>query len=210
MFSNGKRQTNFLRYVSRVHSVSSPLYERERKTHLTIAVGCTGGRHRSIVIVNRLAEILRDELTKRGVFLSVQTPRCGEGMRSEMVGVVVVTHCHLAEEIICAAQLVVGEELKQFQPFRSIQGRIRGDSGKDHRCHPKSRCWTRGTHPDRLYGGTPSNISLSFLEEKKIEVITGVNLPMLLKLATYQNDMDLEALAAFITDYGQRNINLSQ
>ena len=60
-----------------------------------------------------------------------------------------------------------------------------------------------------MYGGTPSNISLSFLEEKKIEVITGVNLPMLLKLATYQNDMDLEALAAFITDYGQRNINLA-
>jgi PTS system mannose-specific IIA component len=60
-----------------------------------------------------------------------------------------------------------------------------------------------------MYGGTPSNISLSFLEEKKIEVITGVNLPMLLKLATYQNDMDLEALAGFITDYGQRNINLA-
>jgi len=50
-----------------------------------------------------------------------------------------------------------------------------------------------------MYGGTPSNISLSFLEEKKIEVITGVNLPMLLKLATYRNDMDLETLAVFIT-----------
>ena len=49
-----------------------PLYIRERKTHLTIAVGCTGGRHRSIVIVNRLAEMLRDELAGRGVFLSVR------------------------------------------------------------------------------------------------------------------------------------------
>jgi PTS system mannose-specific IIA component len=58
-----------------------------------------------------------------------------------------------------------------------------------------------------MYGGTPSNISLSFLEERKIEVITGVNLPMLLKLATSETDMDLETLAAFITDYGQRNIN---
>jgi UPF0042 nucleotide-binding protein len=48
------------------------LYERERKTHVTIAVGCTGGRHRSVVIVNRLAEMLRDEVMKRGVFLSVQ------------------------------------------------------------------------------------------------------------------------------------------
>ena len=49
-----------------------PLYERERKTHLTIAVGCTGGRHRSVVIVNRLAEVLRDELAERGSFLSVR------------------------------------------------------------------------------------------------------------------------------------------
>jgi UPF0042 nucleotide-binding protein len=62
----------FLRYVQEFIRFLLPLYERERKTHLTIAVGCTGGRHRSIVIVNRLAEILRDELTKRGVFLSVQ------------------------------------------------------------------------------------------------------------------------------------------
>jgi len=49
-----------------------PLYIREGKSHLTIAVGCTGGRHRSIVIVNRLAEMLRDEWMKRGVFLSVR------------------------------------------------------------------------------------------------------------------------------------------
>ncbi len=62
----------FLRHLQELIRFLLPLYERERKTHLTIAVGCTGGRHRSIVIVNRLAEILRDELTKREVFLSVQ------------------------------------------------------------------------------------------------------------------------------------------
>ncbi len=49
-----------------------PFYLRERRTHLTIAVGCTGGRHRSIVIVNRLVEMLRDEMAKEGVFLSVR------------------------------------------------------------------------------------------------------------------------------------------
>jgi UPF0042 nucleotide-binding protein len=62
----------FLKHVESLIRFLLPLYERERKTHLTIAVGCTGGRHRSIVIVNRLAEILRDELRKREVFLSVQ------------------------------------------------------------------------------------------------------------------------------------------
>lgn len=62
----------FLRRVQDFIRFLLPLYERERKTHLTIAVGCTGGRHRSIVIVNRLAEMLRGELAQRGAFLSVR------------------------------------------------------------------------------------------------------------------------------------------
>ena len=62
----------FLRHMQGLIRFLLPLYERERKTHVTIAVGCTGGRHRSVVIVNQLAEMLRDEVTKRGVFLSVQ------------------------------------------------------------------------------------------------------------------------------------------
>ena len=62
----------FLQRVQEFIRFLLPLYIRERKTHLTIAVGCTGGRHRSIVIVNRLAEILRDEVMKRGLFLSVR------------------------------------------------------------------------------------------------------------------------------------------
>ena len=62
----------FLRHVENLIRFLLPLYQKEMKTHLTIAVGCTGGRHRSVVIVNRLAEMLRDELTKREIFLSVQ------------------------------------------------------------------------------------------------------------------------------------------
>ena len=127
-----------------------------------------------------------------------------------MIGVVVVTHCHLAEELICAAQLVVGEELKQFQAV-SVDPKDGSDVIRE-----KIMAAIRKVDTGEgvliltdMYGGTPSNISLSFLEEKKIEVITGVNLPMLLKLATYSNHQDLEQLAAFITDYGQRNINLA-
>src|SRR4030065_678345 len=128
----------------------------------------------------------------------------------KMVGVVVVTHRHLAEEMICAAQLVVGEELKQFQAVASDPKE--GSEEIREKIISAIRKVDAGQGVlilTDMYGGTPSNISLSFLEEKRIEVITGVNLPMLLKLATYQNNMDLEALAAFITDYGQRNINLA-
>jgi len=127
-----------------------------------------------------------------------------------MVGVVIVTHCHLAEELIAAAQLVVGEELKQFQSV-SIDPKEGSEEIRE-----KIIAAIRKVDGGQgvliltdMYGGTPSNISLSFLEERKIEVITGVNLPMLLKLATYKNEMSFEELAFFITDYGQRNINLA-
>jgi mannose PTS system EIIA component len=128
----------------------------------------------------------------------------------EMIGVVVVTHCHLAEELISAAQLVVGEELKQFQAVS-----VDPKDGSDQ-IRVKIMAAIRKVDTGQgililtdMYGGTPSNISLSFLEENKIEVITGVNLPMLLKLATVQGTPDLDQLAAFITDYGQKNINLA-
>jgi UPF0042 nucleotide-binding protein len=62
----------FLQRVQAFIRFLLPLYERERKTHLTIAIGCTGGRHRSIVIVNRLAEMLRGELAERRAFLAVR------------------------------------------------------------------------------------------------------------------------------------------
>ena len=127
-----------------------------------------------------------------------------------MIGVVIVTHCRLAEELIAAAKLVVGEELKQFLPV-SI-GPSEGTEDIREKIIGAIRKVDGGQGVlilTDMYGGTPSNISLSFLEEKKIEVITGVNLPMLLKLATHPNDMDLEKLAVFITDYGQRNINLA-
>ena len=127
-----------------------------------------------------------------------------------MVGVVVVTHCHLGKELISAAELVVGEELKQFQSV-SIDPKEGSEEIRE-----KIIAAIRKVDEGKgvliltdMYGGTPSNISLSLLEEKKIEVITGVNLPMLLKLATYHNETDVEALAIFITDYGQRNINLA-
>jgi len=59
-----------------------------------------------------------------------------------------------------------------------------------------------------LFGGTPSNISLSFLKEGKVEVVTGVNLPMLLKL-DMRGEKKLSELASLIRDYGRKNIYLA-
>jgi PTS system mannose-specific IIA component len=61
-----------------------------------------------------------------------------------------------------------------------------------------------------MFGGTPSNISLSFLENRRVEVVTGVNLPMLIKLATLSEPRPLEELAVLVKEYGRRNISVAR
>ncbi|MBW2122984.1 MAG: PTS sugar transporter subunit IIA, partial [Deltaproteobacteria bacterium] len=125
------------------------------------------------------------------------------------VGVVVVTHCRLAEELISAAELIVG-------PLKGVEGicidpRADPDEIRD-RIGEGIRKVDKGSGVlilTDMFGGTPSTISFSFLQDNRIEVVTGVNLPMLLKLSTYEGDMALGELAEFIRSYGQRNINIA-
>jgi PTS system mannose-specific IIA component len=126
-----------------------------------------------------------------------------------MVGIVIVTHLNLGEELLAVVKLIVGK-LKQFEavsinPTEEVE-EIREKISAAIRKVDRGKGVLILTD---MFGGTPSNISLSFLEEWKIEVITGVNLPMLLKLSTYEEEKDLAELAEFIKTYGQKNINLA-
>ena len=126
-----------------------------------------------------------------------------------MVGIVIVTHLKLGEELLAVAELIVGK-LKQFQAV-SINPKEGVEEIKE-RISEAIRRVDKGKGIlilTDMFGGTPSNICLSFLGEWKIEVITGVNLPMLLKLSTYEGEGDLVELAQFIKTYGQKNINLA-
>ena len=60
-----------------------------------------------------------------------------------------------------------------------------------------------------MFGGTPSNICLSFHDPGRVEIVTGLNLPMLIKLATLDEKMTLKELAVFVKDYGRRNISVA-
>ena len=57
-----------------------------------------------------------------------------------------------------------------------------------------------------MFGGTPSNICMTFLEPQKVEVVSGFNMPMLIKLANIKSDAGLMETVHFIQKYGQRNI----
>jgi PTS system mannose-specific IIA component len=57
-----------------------------------------------------------------------------------------------------------------------------------------------------MFGGTPSNISLSLYDPGRVEIITGINLPMLLKLAQERNRASLAEVTELLTEYGRKNI----
>ena len=97
-----------------------------------------------------------------------------------MIGVVVATHGKLAEEMIRTAEAVVGK-LEQVVPV-SVVGTspdMRGDLKTAIQQVDQGDGVLLLTD---LLGGSPTNLCVSFLEERKVEVVTGVNLPMLLKL----------------------------
>ena len=125
------------------------------------------------------------------------------------VGVVIVTHYRLGEEFMQVMRLIVPGAPRYHtvsvdpkQPVDELREEI-------------ARCLREQDEGDGvlvltdMFGGTPSNISLSFHEEEHVEVVTGMNLPMLIKLATQREDKPLEELAAYIREYGQRNISVA-
>ena len=125
------------------------------------------------------------------------------------IGVVIVTHYQIGEEFLHALRLIVPNapdfHSVSIDPKQSVdemrqlieQALKRADLGAGVLVLTD------------MFGGTPSNMSLSFVEETGVEVVTGLNLPMLIKLATLSEDTTLEELAKLIKSYGQRNISVA-
>jgi mannose PTS system EIIA component len=123
-----------------------------------------------------------------------------------LIGVLIVTHFRLAEEFLQALRLILGEA----ENFRAI--------GLDPSMKPEDmrsliekslRDVDRGRGVlvlTDMFGGTPSNLCLSFLEEDKVEVVTGLNLPMLVKVGRLVSETSLHEVAEIARDYGRRNI----
>jgi len=126
-----------------------------------------------------------------------------------MIGVLITTHGNLGSELIRAAELIRGS-LKGIVHVSIDQTKGVEDLKKEISMALKKLDQGKGVLIlTDLFGGTPSNISLSFLKEGKVEVITGVNLPMLLKLPDIREGMQLKEFARSIKDYGIKNISLA-
>lgn len=124
-------------------------------------------------------------------------------------GVVIVTHYRLGEEFLQALRLIVPDGPAFYavsvDPKQSVD-EMRSGIAEAIRAADAGEGVLILTD---MFGGTPSNISLSFLKDHRVEVVTGVNLPMLIKLATLSEEKSLEELAPFIKNYGQRNISVA-
>lgn len=123
-----------------------------------------------------------------------------------MIGILITTHAGLGNELIRAAEMIKGEmprvmhiSIDQTSSMEEIRNEISAaikklDEGQGVLILTD------------LFGGTPANVSLSFMKEGKVEVVTGVNLPMLLKISEGRDRMSLKEFARFIRDYGIKNI----
>ncbi|HXG59385.1 MAG TPA: PTS sugar transporter subunit IIA [Thermoanaerobaculia bacterium] len=127
-----------------------------------------------------------------------------------MIGALIVTHGNLAHELLNAAEKIEsnisGIEAVPLEWNESV------DTARE-----KIRLALERLGPDRgviiftdMFGGTPSNISLSFLEEGRVEIVTGVNLPMIVKFASLQaGATDVSALAHVISEKGSKSIRVA-
>lgn len=125
------------------------------------------------------------------------------------IGVVIVTHYQLGEQMLQALRSILPNAPEFYavsvSPSQTVDEMRKAISEK----LVKAENGHGVLILTDMFGGTPSNIALSFLSELKVEVVTGINLPMLIKLATLRSEKSLEDLASFIKDYGRRNISVA-
>lgn len=125
-----------------------------------------------------------------------------------MIGVVVVSHGRLANEFVAAAEHVLGPQPQMravaIGPNDDMEER-RADIIETVRAVDSGDGVVILTD---MFGGTPSNLSFSFYKENHVEIITGVNLPMLIKFVSLQRNNNLKDVAKKVVDQGKKNVHL--
>lgn len=122
------------------------------------------------------------------------------------VGGVIVSHGQLANELLAAAETVVGD-LSHITAV-SIGWHDDVEVAKDE-IDRAIKAVSEGIGVlvmTDMFGGTPTNISAMFLKEGEVEIVTGVNLPMVIKLASFKKETTLEEMAALVEEQGRDSI----
>lgn len=127
-----------------------------------------------------------------------------------MIGILVLTHGELGQQFINTARLI-GLNSEDSLIALSIDPGDSPDSLRNQIADSIKKVG-RGNGVlilTDLFGGTPTNLSLAFLQEGSVEVVTGLNLPMIIKAVNSRNEQDLASLAKLVADAGKENIYLA-
>jgi PTS system mannose-specific IIA component len=127
-----------------------------------------------------------------------------------MIGIVIVTHSQLGDALIEAAEFIIGKRPEALVSvsidLNESAEVLRGKIAKGIKSVKSKDGVLILTD---MFGGTPSNLSYSFLEEGQIEVISGVNLPVLIQATNTREKMNLSRLAVKLEAFGKKSISLA-
>ena len=127
----------------------------------------------------------------------------------DMIGLLIVTHCELGREFLNAAEFIVG----RIEAADAVSITQTSESQDLHaQIEKKIAVLNQGDGVlilTDMFGGTPSNLSLSFLKERQVEVLTGVNLPMVIAMVQNRSKTNLNELSEITKEAGRSGISLT-
>jgi len=126
-----------------------------------------------------------------------------------MIGGVIVSHGKLAEELLNALTIILGEVVCIEAISIGWYDDVEESKKKINQCIRRVDQKNGVVIFTDMFGGTSSNLSFSFLKDNQVEIITGVNLPMLIKFISLQRSNNLKEVAKKVVEQGKKNIHLA-
>ena len=151
----------------------------------------------------------RDSARDRAIIRANASPQHNMSDRPTMIGMVLVTHGRLAEEFIAALEHIVGKQ-------KSVRAVCIGPDDDVEKRRKEILDSVAAVDDGQgvvvltdMFGGTLSNLAISIMDKAKVEVIAGINLPMLIKLASMREKGDLKKAVEAAQEAGRKYINVA-
>ena len=126
-----------------------------------------------------------------------------------MIGGIIVSHGNLAEELLNALNIILGEVVNLEAISIGWYDDVEESKKKINQSLKRVNQKNGVVIFTDMFGGTPSNLSFSFLKDGQVEIITGVNLPMLIKFVSLQRSNNLKEVTKRVVEQGKKNIHLA-